>query len=58
MRDVLINPMGSLDGEGEFDRGEPSVHKGTTSQSVFDIMSEDVLKKKVYKFTQLNKREN
>jgi len=51
MRDVLINPMGSLDGEGEFDRGEPSVHKGTTSQTVFDIMWEDVLKKKVNKFT-------
>lgn len=46
MRDVLINPMGSLDSEGEFDRGELSVHKETTSQSVFDIISEDVLKNK------------
>jgi len=42
MRDVLINPMGSLEGEGEFDRGEPSVEQyacATTSQTVFSIMS-------------------
>lgn len=45
MKDVLINPMGSLEGEGEFDRGELSQHKGTTSLTVFDIMSEDVLTK-------------
>lgn len=52
MRDVLINPIGSLEGEGEFDRGEPALQQtprytkdSLHGVTVFDIMSEQTQKK-------------